>query len=67
MKNLWKMGESCALRGIVNNQVWLAQSVIVVKDAPLDLDIVIDPQYRWEWKDVDEYQAGIQEGGILNE
>ena len=165
MKNHREVGESCVLRGIVNNQVWLAQSVIVVKDEPqetvllllpgakcafpagyvswrnkdipgetrwqearhadialrevewqtnriliflepekyyscflfwdqqtdqfgcyyinfqlpyrrshcgfdtldLDLDIVIDPQYNWKWKDVDEYQAGIQEGGILDE
>jgi hypothetical protein len=162
----WETGESCVLRGIVNNQVWLAQSVIVVKDKPeetvlllmpgaqcafpegywrwrknkdfshgtrwqeakrdhitlrefswernriliflepekfyscflfwnnasgrftcyyinfqlpyhrshcgfdtldLDLDIVIDPQYNWEWKDEDEYQAGINEGGIQYE
>jgi protein associated with RNAse G/E len=160
------VGESCVLRGIVNNQVWLAQSVIVVKDQPsevvlflppgaqcafpegywywrtnqdhshltrwqearsdsivlrefpwqtnriliflepekyyscflfwddasdqfqgyyinfqlpyhrshcgfdtldLDLDIVIDPQYHWEWKDEDEYQDGIREGGIQAE
>jgi hypothetical protein len=166
MKNLRTVGESCVLRGIVNNQVWLAQSVIVVKDQPgeivlllppgaqcafpegywywrrnqdhshltrwqearcdrivlrefpwqtnrilmflepekyyscflfwdgasdqfqgyyinfqlpyhrshcgfdtldLDLDIVIDPQYHWEWKDVDEYQDGIREGGIQAE
>jgi protein associated with RNAse G/E len=33
----------------------------------LDLDIVIDPQYHWEWKDVDEYQEGIREGGIRDE
>jgi hypothetical protein len=162
----WTAGESCVLRGVVNNQVWLAQSVIVVKDKPkgtvlllmpgaqcafpegywrwrknkdfsqgtrwqeaqrdhiflrefswernrlliflepekfyscylfwdhasgqficyyinfqlpyyrshcgfdtldLDLDIVIDPQYNWEWKDEDEYQAGIREGGIQQE
>ena len=159
------VGESCVLRGIVNNQVWLAQSVIVVKDEPqetvllllpgakcafpegytsvrnkktpgltrwqearrativlrkfawqtnriliflepekyyscflfwdhqtgqfgcyyinfqlpyhrshcgfdtldLYLDIVIDPQYNWKWKDVDEYQAGISGGGIQDE
>ena len=159
-------GESCVLRGVVNNQVWLAESVIVVEDKPeetvlllmpgaqcafpegywrwrknkdfsqgtrwqeaqrdhislrefswernrlliflepekfyscylfwdhasgqfichyinfqlpyhrshcgfdtldLDLDIVIDPQYNWEWKDEDEYQAGISEGGIQEE
>jgi hypothetical protein len=162
----WEVGQNCALRGIVNNHVWLAQSVTVVKDEPgetilllrpgarcaypegywrwkgnkdysqgtrwqeaqnspiihrefawhsnrllmflepgkyygcfmfwdqtsdqftcyyinyqlpfqrchcgfdtldLDLDIVIDPQYRWEWKDEDDYRDGIQYGGIKAE
>lgn len=166
MNNLWEAGESCVLRGIVNQQVWLAQSVIVVKDEPdetlllllpgaecafpegywrwrknkdfshgtrwqearsdsihlrkfawqtnrvlmflepdkyyacflfwsqasdqfncyyinfqlpyrrshcgfdtldLDLDIVIDPQYHWKWKDEEDYQEGIREGGIREE
>jgi protein associated with RNAse G/E len=31
----------------------------------LDLDIVVDPQYHWNWKDEDEYREGIREGGIL--
>ena len=159
-------GESCVLRGIVSNQVWLAQSVILVRDGPdetvllllpgaqcafpegywrwkrdkdrsqgtrwqearsdrillrefawqtnriliflepekyyscflfwdheadqfscyyinfqlpyrrshcgfdtldLDLDIVIDPQYNWKWKDEKDYQDGIREGGIVDE
>jgi hypothetical protein len=165
MKAHWKAGKSCVLRGIVNARVWLAQSVLVVKDCPqetvlallpgaqcaypvgywrwgmnessgetrwqeasrpdltlkelswnthrvliflepgkyyscflfweqatgrfdsyyinfqlpfrrshcgfdtldLELDLVIDPHYHWEWKDVDDYQAGIREGGILPE
>jgi hypothetical protein len=33
----------------------------------LDLDIVIQPDYCWEWKDVDDYVEGIREGGILPE
>jgi len=33
----------------------------------LDLDIVIDPHYNWEWKDEEEYQIGIREGGIQDE
>jgi hypothetical protein len=163
LKEYREAGVSCGLRGIVNNRVWLVQSVIVVKDGPgesvllllpgaqcvfpegywrrrknndyskgtrwqeakrdpivlrefawqerrfliflepekyyscfmvwdhasdqfscyyinfqlpyrrshcgfdtldLDLDIVIDPQFHWEWKDEDEYQEGIREGGI---
>ncbi len=30
----------------------------------LDLDLVIDPQFTWRWKDEDAYREGIQEGGI---
>lgn len=166
MNKYYQPGKHCVLRGIVNNQVWLAQSVIVVRDEceksallllpgaqcaipkeyggwrdtgnktnvnrwqiarrnplileeyfwkrnrilyflepdkyycfclfwshesgkfqcyyvnfqipytrshcgfdtlDLDLDIVIDEQYEWKWKDVDEYQAGIREGGIKEE
>lgn len=166
MTNYQEMGASCVLRGIVNDRVWLARSVLVVKDQPdetilllmpgaqcaypagywrwrknqdfsqggrwqeaqqdeitlrefawetnrilmflepdkfyanylfwnqtsgqftcyyvnfqlpyqrsrcgfdtldLDLDIVIDPQYNWEWKNEAEYQVGIQAGGIRAE
>jgi hypothetical protein len=165
MKDHWEAGESCVLRGMLDGRVWLAQSVIVVKDSPrevvllllpgaqcaypagyrgwrsgdpttetrwqearrpdrlmrevawethrvliflepekyyscflfwehvtgrfdsyyinfqlpfarspcgfdtldLDLDIVIDPDYHWYWKDVDEYQAGVEAGGIRSE
>lgn len=31
----------------------------------LDIDIVIHPDGSWHWKDVEEYQQGIREGGIL--
>ena len=166
METYRKEGQSCALRGIVNGQVWLAQSVIVVRDGAnetvllllpgaecafpegywrwrrggdrsqgtrwqdarevhlslrefawernrvliflepekyyscclfweheadrfscyyinfqlpfqrshcgfdtldLDLDIVIDPQYNWKWKDLEDYHDGIREGGIRDE
>ncbi len=30
----------------------------------LDLDIVVDPQLTWRWKDEDTYQAGMHEGGM---
>jgi hypothetical protein len=33
----------------------------------LDLDIVVDPQFNWKWKDEEEYRAGILEGGIQDE
>jgi hypothetical protein len=33
----------------------------------LDLDIVVEPDGRWEWKDEDEYREGIRLGGIRPE
>jgi hypothetical protein len=49
-------GESCALRGIVNNQVWLAQSVIVVKDSRARTILLLlpgaqcaYPEGYWHW------------------
>jgi hypothetical protein len=34
LKERWETGEACVLRGIVDGNVWLAQSVLVVKDEP---------------------------------
>jgi hypothetical protein len=28
---------------------------------------VVDPGYKWEWKDNDDYQRGIEAGGIAPE
>ena len=57
MKNCREAGESCVLRGIVNNQVWLAQSVIVVKDGPEETVLVLlpgahcaFPEGYWLWR-----------------
>jgi hypothetical protein len=33
----------------------------------LELDIVIEPTYEWSWKDVDDYQRGIDCGIIRRE
>jgi protein associated with RNAse G/E len=38
-----EVGERCAMRGIVNRQVWLVQSVIVVKDAPEETVLLLLP------------------------
>ena len=43
VKNHWEAGESCVLRGVVNNQAWLAQSVIVVKDEPAETILLLLP------------------------
>lgn len=33
----------------------------------LELDIIIEPNFIWHWKDTDEYQSGIQQGVIHDE
>jgi protein associated with RNAse G/E len=33
----------------------------------LELDIVIDPDYQWHWKDVDDYHEGIRMGVLRPE
>jgi hypothetical protein len=48
----------------INFQIPFQRSRCGFDSLDLDLDIVVDPQNRWHWKDVDEYQAGIREGGI---
>ena len=51
----------------VNFQLPYTRSHCGFDTLDLDLDIVIDEQFAWKWKDVDEYQAGINEGGITDE
>ena len=33
----------------------------------LELDLVIEPDYTWQWKDVEDYQRGIEAGILLPE
>jgi protein associated with RNAse G/E len=61
----WKYGESCVLRGIVNDQVWLAQSVIVVKDEPDETILLLIPGAQcaypegyWRWKTNNDFSQG---------
>jgi protein associated with RNAse G/E len=53
----WAVGDNCVLRGIVNNQVWMAKSVIVVKDQPEETVLLLIPGAQcafpegyWRWK-----------------
>jgi protein associated with RNAse G/E len=57
MDHFWASGESCILRGIVNHQVWLGQSVIVVKDSPKETVLLLlpgaecaFPEGYWRWR-----------------
>ncbi len=48
----------------INFQLPFKRTPLGFDTLDLDLDIVIEPSYDWQWKDVEEYQHGIQTGGI---
>ncbi len=57
MSKYWSTGDNCVMRGIVNHQVWMAKSVIVVKDGPEETVLLLIPGAEcafpagyWRWK-----------------
>lgn len=63
---MWNSGDSVALRGIVNGRLWLAQSVIVVKDSAEETILLLIPGAQcvypdgyWRWKHGD-YSCGTR-------
>jgi hypothetical protein len=51
----------------VNFQLPFLRSPCGFDTLDLELDIIAGPSRAWEWKDRDDYQEGILEGGILPE
>lgn len=56
MKDKWTPGDHCALRGLVDGRVWLAQSVAVVKDELAETILLLAPGHEcaypegyWRW------------------
>jgi protein associated with RNAse G/E len=57
MNEYRKFGENSVIRGIVNNKIWIAQSVIVVKDTQKETILLLQPGAQcaipnkyWRWK-----------------
>ena len=48
----------------INFQLPVRRSPVGFDTLDLDLDLIIDSAYEWKWKDRDEYERGIQTGGI---
>lgn len=51
----------------INLQLPFKRNHSSIDTLDLDLDIVIHPDFSFEWKDVDDYQKGIETGIILPE
>lgn len=67
MSKYWAIGDNCVLRGIVNNQIWMAKSVIVVKDKPEETVLLLIPGAQcafpegyWRWKKNRDYSQGTR-------
>ncbi len=48
----------------INFQIPFRRTQLGFDTLDLDLDLVIQPSFEWQWKDVDEFQRGINSGGI---
>ncbi len=60
----WKNDTNQFLCYYINFQLPFWRSEIGFDTLDLELDIVVEPTFEWSWKDVEEYQRGI-ECGIL--
>ena len=63
----WAAPDFTFTRYYVNFQLPFRRTPLGFDTLDLDLDIVIYPDHRWEWKDEEEYRAGIRAGGIRPE
>lgn len=51
----------------INFQIPFQRSAFGIDSLDLDLDLIIHPDLSFEWKDVDDYEKGIEMGVILPE
>ncbi len=64
---IWKDASDEFVGYYINFQLPFTRSRLGFDTLDLDLDIVIEPSYRWRWKDVEDYQHAIRMGGIRPE
>lgn len=64
---IWDATSSEFVCYYINFQVPFRRTPLGFDTLDLDLDLVIDPSFTWEWKDEEEYQQGIHAGGIRPE
>lgn len=63
----WQAEKNQFLCYYINFQLPFRRSEIGFDSFDLELDIVIEPTYEWNWKDVEDYQRGIECGILLQE
>jgi len=50
----------------VNFQLPFKRTAIGFDTLDLELDIVVEPNYSWQWKDADDYRNGIERGVLIS-
>jgi protein associated with RNAse G/E len=63
----WQEDTNQFLCYYINFQLPFWRSEYGFDSLDLELDIVIDPEHNWRWKDTDDYQKGIESGVIRQE
>jgi protein associated with RNAse G/E len=64
---IWKY-DTCEFQYYyVNFQLPFTRTACGFDTLDLDLDILVDLNNEWEWKDISDYERGIKSGGISNE
>jgi hypothetical protein len=64
---IWEAATDTFLCYYVNFQLPFQRSQCGFDTFDLELDIVIEPDYGWRWKDAEDYQRGIEAGILLPE
>lgn len=63
----WQADSNEFLCYYINFQIPFRRNYRGVDTLDLELDLIIYPDFSWEWKDLDDYQKGIDCGIILQE
>jgi len=63
----WKNDTDTFLCFYTNFQLPFRRSALGFDTFDLELDIVIEPDYEWYWKDKDDYDEGIERGIISHD
>ena len=63
----WKADTNQFLCYYINFQLPFHRSRVGFDSFDLELDLIVEPTYEWRWKDVDDYQRGIELGILRQE
>lgn len=63
----WNDASNEFLCHYINFQLPFTRNFFAINTLDLDLDIVINPDFSFEWKDIDDYQKAVDHGAFFPE